>query len=405
MNAPAPRLHYIPELLELHADELAYLWGQRRAAIFDARHTLPSFLELNERVEAHLAGLLAVPGALPALLGKRLTTAEDRDEAFAAAAALLRLPNPAIAARVVEVFATASGPQLIGLRDALGGVPLADAAPAVQALLTLGEPARAVAAATVLAQRGLLAPHDPQLLRLLLDDDDAVAVQAWRALTLVDAHLAGTPEGPPQRPYKPALLRPALRQAVLGCAVWSAQPWTLRGLRILVAEGDAAALGWLAAVGEPEDDALILKALPHLPPLQQTALVGRWARPAALGLLSHWMHGPDAALAAAACEAFTRITGEDFRGARVTPQPGDDADAFEREMAPSVWLPDLPRVQAHLDTHAAALQAGTRWNRGCELAGVPPAAVLNRIDLPARWDAAARAALVGQPFAGPPPPL
>ena len=37
MTAPAPRLHYIPELLEIHADELAYLWGQRRAALFDAR--------------------------------------------------------------------------------------------------------------------------------------------------------------------------------------------------------------------------------------------------------------------------------------------------------------------------------------------------------------------------------
>ena len=95
MAAPAPRLHYIPELLEIHADELAYLWGQRRAAIFDARYTLPGFLELNERVEAHLAGLLAVPGALPGLLGKRLTAAQDRDEAFAAAAGLLRLPHPA----------------------------------------------------------------------------------------------------------------------------------------------------------------------------------------------------------------------------------------------------------------------------------------------------------------------
>ena len=405
MTAPAPRLHYIPELLEIHADELAYLWGQRRAAILDARYTLTSFLELNERVEAHLAGLLAVPAALPALLGKRLTAAEDRDEAFAAAAGLLRLPNPALFARVVEVFATASGPRLIGLRDALGGVPLADAAPAVQALLTLGEPARAVAAATVLAQRGQLAPQDPQLLRLLLDADDGVAAQAWRALTLVDARLAATPEGAPPRPYKPALLRPALRAAVLGCAIWSAQPWVLRGLRILVTEGDAAALGWLAAVGQPEDDALILQALPQLPPLQQAALAGRWARPAALGLLLGWMKGPDAAMAAAAGEAFTRITGEDFRGARVTPPPADDADDFAREMAPSVLLPDLPRVQAHLDAHGAALQAGTRWNRGCDLPGVPPAEVLRRIDLPARWDAAARAALAGQPFAAPPPPL
>ncbi|CAD5373636.1 conserved hypothetical protein [Rubrivivax sp. A210] len=404
MNAPAPRLHHIPELLETHADELAYLWGQRRAAVVDARYTLASFLELNERVEAHVGGLLVVPDALPGLLGKRLMAAADRDEAFAAAYGLLRLSNPAITARVVGLFATAQGPQLTGMRDALGMSPLNSAAAAsVQALLARAEPARAVAAAAVLAHQGQLAPQDSRLAALLLDDDDAVADAAWRVATLVDGRLAATPEGAPTRPYQAALARPALREAVLGCAIWSGQAGVLRGLRFLVQEGDAAALGWLAAVGTPEDDALIAQALPAvLPPLQQAALAGRWAGAPAVNLLAGWMRGSDAALAAAARDAFTRISGEDFRGDRVTPSPKADADDFEREMAPSVWLPDLVRVQAHLDQHGQALRAGARHNRGCALDGLPGAAVLARIDLPARWDAAARAALARQPFAPPP---
>ena len=408
-GAAAPRRqHHIPELLEIHADELAYLWGQRRAALFDTRYTLASFLALNERIEAHLAGLLTVPSALPALLGKRLLAATDRDEVFAAACALLRLGNASLTARIVEMFATASGPLLLGLRDALGASSLDDAAPSVQAKRALGEPARAVAAATVLAQRGLLRAEDPQLKRLLLDADDAVAAQAWRVLLLVDAPLAVQPGGPPPRPYKPALLRkdPPLRQAVLACAAWTAQPWLMRGLRLLVSEGDTVALGWLAALGGPEHDTAVQAAMAQLlPAVAQTELLGRCGRPWVLTLLLKWMHGSDPKLAAAACDAYMRLTGEDVRGKRVTPKPADDADEFEREMAPSVWLPDPAKVELHHDEHGTTLAAGGRWNRGLDIGGAPPAEALQRVDLPARWDACARAAFARRPVAPPPPAL
>ncbi|MDE2454674.1 MAG: hypothetical protein KGL43_13865, partial [Burkholderiales bacterium] len=168
MNPPAPRAHHIPELLEIHADELAYLWGQRRAALADPRYTLRSFCELNERIEAHAAGLLTVPSALPALLGRRLLAAADRDEAFAAAHVLLRLGRLELRARLLELFATVGGPQLLGLRDALMFASPSPEAGAVLAALADGaEPQRVLAALTVLAHWGRLAPQEPALQRLL----------------------------------------------------------------------------------------------------------------------------------------------------------------------------------------------------------------------------------------------
>jgi hypothetical protein len=74
-------------------------------------------------------------------------------------------------------------------------------------------------------------------------------------------------------------------------------------------------------------------------------------------------------------------------------------------MAAPIWLPDLVRLQAHQDARADALHDGQRWNRGRELGDVPSSDALARIDLPARWDACARAALARQPIAAPPPVL
>ena len=86
------------------------------------------------------------------------------------------------------------------------------------------------------------------------------------------------------------------------------------------------------------------------------------------------------------------------------PPLSDGADAFDREMASPICLPDLARLQAHHDAHGATLAAGLRWNRGHDI-GAAASALPPRIDLPARWDACARAALARQPIAAPPPAL
>jgi hypothetical protein len=401
-----PRARHIPALLVIHAEELAYLWGQRRVALNDERYLLKSFMALSQRVEAHVQGLLAVPQALPAFLAPRLLQAEERDDAFAAAVALLRLGDPALSLRIVQIFAAAQGTQLVGLRDAFSFAPIGPSAATVQHILNTGDPVHAVSAAVVLANHGVLDARDPRLAALADDPDPAIAELAWRALSVTDAKLAASRAPLPPRPYKASLSRPEapVRSAAIAAALWSAQPWVVPGLRKLAAQGDAVGVAWLAAVGAEEDWPQIQAAAAVLPePAARPALLARFGHPAALTVLEAWMRSPDLILGAAAGDAYTRITGADIQGPRATVPVADDADDFTREFAPQVFRPDLASVAAYRDRHGAKLQQGTRWNRGQHIGAGAPAALPAAIDLPARWDAAVRAAAVGQPVAAPPP--
>lgn len=114
----APRQRHIPALLQTHVEELAFVWGQRRDALSSRRHTLREYVELNERLEAHLQGVLVAPtSALSGPLQAQLVE-PDRDGAFAAAYVMLRRAEPGISHGVVIEFSRAQGPALAGLRDA-----------------------------------------------------------------------------------------------------------------------------------------------------------------------------------------------------------------------------------------------------------------------------------------------
>ena len=153
----ANRARFIPDLLETHFEELEYLWGRRRAALTSALLTLRDFIDLNERVEAHIQGLLAVRAYLPKFLGQRLQE-EGRDGVFAAACPLLRLSDADTTALLLDTFSTAQGPRLAGLRDAFGFAPAGLFAPNLRKVVMQGEPTHAVAAAGVLANQRLLDP-------------------------------------------------------------------------------------------------------------------------------------------------------------------------------------------------------------------------------------------------------
>jgi hypothetical protein len=132
-------------------------------------------------------------------------------------------------------------------------------------------------------------------------------------------------------------------------------------------------------------------------------LLARHGHPAALPLLLPWMAPEDVALAAAAGEAYTRITGQDVRGERRSLPVAGDADEFERDMAPEVWLPDAKLAQATLERHGNTWAAGLRWGQGRCLDAPLAREVVAQLDLEARWDAAARSALSGRMISAPPP--
>lgn len=398
-----PRLRYLPELLEVHAADLAFLWDQRRDAMASRRHTLRAFGELNERIEAHLQGLLiAPPDALLALMRPQLA-AEDRGEAFAAGFTLLRTNQPMLTALVLDAFESAHGAALDGLCDALSAAPFGAFIGELQSVFDRAEPRTAVAAAVVLANHRLLTSQSARLPELLLHDDPQVCELAWRAATVTDARDAAPAH---TRPYQHALNHPSarVRHAAWAASAWTGQAQALPLLRHLAERGDAVALHWLTVLGTVDDVPLVQQAALALDdPAARCRVLARFGHPSGLNALVRWMEADDAARAAAAGEAFERITGIEIHGERRQLPAAQDADEFDREMAPLVWLPDVDKARALMDRHGAAWAEGARWCRGRRFDGESTPALLADVDLELRWDIGARAALAGQPVCPPPP--
>lgn len=417
---PTPRARHIPQLLDIHAEDLAFLWSQRRDALDSPEQTLRDFAGLTERIEAHIQGLLVAP---PDALAARLQTAlesGDRDDVFAAAIAALRCGDAAAASSVIVEFSRAAGPALLGLRDALGQAGASRFAGELSNALANARPAVAAAAAVALANHKRLAPDAPGLERLLLAEDGAVCAQAWAAAWRADRHLAvaqaattqsataqaATRAGNAPRPYREALVRPeaAIRHEAWASAAWSGFAQAITPLRKAAADGDTVALRWLCVLGTAEDTKAIGAATMALADAAaRCAALARFGHPAVLPTLVRWMEGDDAVQAHAAGQAFTRITGTGIQGERRTLPVPDDADDIDREMAPLVWMPDAAKARRILEEHGPKWSTGTRWCAGRRMDGPISAEDLAALDLHARWDAAARAAFAGRPISAPPP--
>jgi hypothetical protein len=356
MVAIAPlvrRYRFIPERITLHAEELAYLWQRRRASLRAPDITLPDFTYLQERIEAHLQGLLVAGDELATMLDGFLH-GDQRDEAFAAAWALLRSEQPDAARKVLEAFAAARGRCWTALPTRwprrLRRIPRR---PSRRPWPTAARPMRRrrrwPSAATASSMPGR---------------------PAWPACCLTPAPpLQRRPGGrcrpstarpaPRRCPCRgPAGPSPAVRQAVLDVAVWRGEPWVLDVVRQLAAEGDEIGLGWYAALcpADEQDAAVALFAGRPLP--QRTALAARLGRPAAIRAVFDWMADPDPILAAAAAEAWERMTGLSVEGERKALPAAASADPLEHDFPAVVFLPDLAKARQHWATH------GERWLAG-----------------------------------------
>src|SRR5689334_8253202 len=108
----------IADILEEHPEAVAALWGQRQGALASRDTTLPALVDLEERIEAHVQGLLVAGGRLLPLVEAGLE-ADESEAAFAAAYPLLRLDWDEATRPVLERFPGAQGPLLQGLKAAL----------------------------------------------------------------------------------------------------------------------------------------------------------------------------------------------------------------------------------------------------------------------------------------------
>src|SRR5688572_3059894 len=97
---------WLQSILEEHFEEVQMLWEMRTAALRDPDYVARDVAELDDRLEAHVDGLVLAGGdALPIL--EAWLGGDTRSVVFAAAYVLLRMKEQAAADRVVAALAEA----------------------------------------------------------------------------------------------------------------------------------------------------------------------------------------------------------------------------------------------------------------------------------------------------------
>jgi len=397
----ANKLKVIPDILEEHFEELAFLWGQRQEALYSPEYTLPELLELEERIEAHVQGLLVGAENTIPFVEDGLSQDEPL-EVFAASYTLLRLNIDPAARQVKDAFFQAEGPQLGGIREALCNGPIDMVMGQLRETVTSAPAPIAAAAAEALAFHGKLDPATAQLAKFSQDKSAQVRRAAWRLIMLVPAPGQLSPEVSAQ--LSDAATHdedPAVRAEALQAAAWTLQPWLLEHCRTLCDQphpDNADAILLLAILGKPFDLERILGVAraAELGPLRFRVL-GTFGHPGVVETLLEAMQSKDPLTAAAAGAAFTKITGADIESdqkVQVPPEDGSEPDEFEREFLDEVTLPDPASARAHWEQVKAEFSSGTRWCHGLNLSGAPTPELLVQLDLESRRQACLRSMFV-----------
>ena len=372
--SPLGRPPVFIDIVEEHFDELDFLWEQREANVYTPDWTLRQLAEHEERVEAHLDGLRVAELHAIDLARERIG-----DGTSAAAAATFVLWEAGEPEYLDLVFSHLGGDDVAitdGVRSALrhGDVKRMKA-PLLQ-LVTGTATAPAAAAADVLAfHRQPVAPLE-QLMRSAGPWERTLALgAAGRLRRLRDQDLAEALEHP----------EPAVRLAAMQAGARAAIPGLAARCRSAASRGtdpDADALAFLGVLGEPQDLALMQKAVARKD-LAEAALrgVGAMGNVQAIPSLIELM--ADKALGVFATAAYRRITGAtNVEGERPFPPPPVAEGEDEEEALP----PDPAKAADDWRKRSNAMPADQAWQAGLAVNETVLANGFDRLPLESRRD-------------------
>lgn len=391
----SPSITLIADIIEEHFEELQFLWGQRQSLIRSPRYTLRELLALEERIDAHVQGLLvASEGVVPLIEGA--LAGDDPLVIFATGYVLLRIQSPAANEKVLNTFRQAEGPKLDAVQEALSQAPVTSMLPQLREMVSGAPPRIGAATAEVLGRHKKLDLKPEQMDRFLKHEDTVVRQAGWRATALsiprrTEVYEAG------MRDDDSAVQREALL-----AAAWGRQQWLLDHLRKLTSQTASTPVETamlLAILGKPQD-------LPRILSLANTATLGP-ERFRVLGAFGHSgvmetllkaTESTDPLTAVTAGAAFAKITGKDIdSGKRVTvpPKDGSTPDDFEKEFLDELTLPSPDQARSIWTKMKDQFSKGTRWCRGLDLTKGCPAEVMAQLDLESRCEACLRGKFEG----------
>jgi uncharacterized protein (TIGR02270 family) len=392
----APTLTFIPDILEEHVEEIGFLWGQRRVALRSPIHTKKDLLDLEERIEAHLQGVLAVGDQALPLLEDTLAS-DDELDVFSAGWALLQRGEDATSAQVLRAFEEAEGDRINGLADALSQTSFDYGMEQIDRIYRSSPGLLSAAAGRVLAFHLSLRTDDERIQSLIVDEDPELRRAGWNLAafvgTSVDANTYGSAMSNED---------PTVRSAAIEAAAWCGEEGILHVCRQLAEEPVAEnldAMQMLAVLGT-KDDLARFKNLGTIADLgsERFALLASYGHPSLMGLILDGIEDEDAETAIAAATAFTRMTGLDVESEeRVQLAPADaELDEFEMEFVDEAFLPDEDLAGRHWEDVGARLGSAVRIRQGYDISsGVDPAA-LSVLDMESRWSVHLRARFHGQ---------
>lgn len=387
-------LRFIPDIAEEHFEELQFLWLQRRAALHSSAYTMREMARLEERIEAHVQGLLVLGDDLAGIVAAGLASSDEMP-AFAAAYALLRSGAANAIDRVRNALLEAQGKRLEGIREALAHGPAQPLIPLLQSLFVSAPPPLAVAAGEALAFHRALQVSAEQLSPLLRDEAPAVRHGAWRIAAYAGMAM-------PPALYDIALRDddPGVKAAVLTAAAWNGYGGWLTYCRALAdapEPGGVAAIAMLAAVLPPQEYKAVT-ALAGLPAFGRARhqIAAAFGHPVMVDFLLGEMESADPATASGAGAAFSRMLGVGVESGRRVPLPppdGKPVDEFESEFLDEVQLPDVPRARAHWERVRPQLAHATRVAHGLDVSAGIDRETFGLLDMASRRDLCLRARL------------
>jgi len=174
---------WLQSLIEEHIEEFQMLWEIRLQVVRDSDYTAEDLRELDERIAAHLDGIvLSHEHALPLLL-EGLASGE-RGQIFVAATAMLTLQSNEGLAAMWRALDEAEGEALDGFMDAFCCTMPDLWEQKLQSRLTHSSKAVAMVAAYCLAHAGRLSSTHPIIVQLLFDENPTVRRRGWEVVGL-----------------------------------------------------------------------------------------------------------------------------------------------------------------------------------------------------------------------------
>lgn len=353
------------DILEEHLEEADFLWQQRENALGDRAYDLDGLAELEERLLAHLDGLVLGGKEAWALLEPKLAGGEV-GEVFAAAFVALESGDPERVELLQKTFGGAEGPILDGIRHALRHTPSPEIEKIVRPLLDNEKGAVRAAVIDVISFRRL--PLETRLLQAGLQEKDplvaSAAANAVGRLRLAD--LKNGIEGALESDAASVRLE-AMRAGLL-LKSEKALSRCRKAVQERVEEGGEAIL-LLGLLGHPEDGPLLVNALGEAALARNAVMsLGLLGRAATMEALIQCTADPK--LARLSGEAIRTLTGVDLEKEKLVTPPEakakmeDGEDKLEADPDEGLPVPDPAKVDGWWRKNASRFDKKARYRKG-----------------------------------------